>query len=464
MSPMSLRPLKRWLPLVFVLSLLLLCSFQTASANVRLRVLNWNVAFGKGTDGVLNWNRTASWLARMDPDLVGLCEMPPGDIPTLVSLLSQKTGRTWYSHFFAKYAGNWEGNLILSKYPFVSKSGRYLSYQRSVAQATVSVGGKNINFFATHLDHTSSSLRLTQAQEIVSWLGGFPTPRILVGDMNEGNDAPGVRRLLSAYRDSWVDALNAGAARAYPDNPVWMNTRTRRWRIDFDLYAASASALVARGSNIPDTRDLSNTNVAIRLGTTDDKGVRPSDHNLVVTDFEVVTTATSPSPTPTPTPTPKPAATPTPTPTPTPKPTSTQSPTPTLTPAPSGLVIPVLLTQGATDRAIAVHSTLFTREPFRVTSPFNLSADHRTRIILFVAKLDFLASEGVTSVTVRAVDSRGIFYELPVEQVRKVLGQSWLSAVTVRLPEDQSITGDLKVTLAMRGAFTNTVRVGIRAP
>jgi hypothetical protein len=327
-----------------------------------------------------------------------------------------------------------------------------LSYQRSMAQATVSVGGKNINFFATHLDHTSSSLRLTQAQEIVSWMSGFSTPRILVGDMNEGNDAPGVLRLLSANRDSWVDALNQGTARAYPDNPVWMNTRTRRWRIDFVLYAGGASSLLTRGGTIPDTRDLSNTNVVSKLGTLDDKGVRPSDHNLVVADFEVVTTATAPAPTPTPTP--KPTATPTPT----PKPTATP------TPAPSGLVVPVLLVQAATDRALAVHSTLLTREPFLVRSPFNLSADHRTRIMLFASKLDFLSGEGVSSVTVRALDSRGIFYDLPVEQVRKVPGQSWLSAVIVRLPEDQSIKGDLLVTLAMRGAFTNTVRVAIRAP
>jgi hypothetical protein len=113
---------------------------------------------------------------------------------------------------------------------------------------------------------------------------------------------------------------------------------------------------------------------------------------------------------------------------------------------------------------VAIHSTLFTREPFRIVSPFNLSGDHRTRIVLFAAKLDFLAGEGITSVSVRAVDSRGIFYDLPVEQVRKVPGQSWLAAVIVRLPEDQSISGDLRVTLAMRGAFTNTVRVAIRAP
>ena len=111
-----------------------------------------------------------------------------------------------------------------------------------------------------------------------------------------------------------------------------------------------------------------------------------------------------------------------------------------------------------------MHSTLLTREPFLVRSPFNLSTDHRTRVMLFATKLDFLPGEGVTSVTVRGVDSRGIFYDLVVDQVRKVPGFSWLTAVIVRLPDDATINGDLRVTLAMRGAFSNTVRLGIRAP
>lgn len=111
-----------------------------------------------------------------------------------------------------------------------------------------------------------------------------------------------------------------------------------------------------------------------------------------------------------------------------------------------------------------MHSTLLTREPFRVSSPFNLSADHRTRIILFATKLDFLSGEGITSVTVRGVDSRGIFYDLAVEQVRKVPNYSWLTEVVIRLPDDPTINGDVQVTLGMRGSFTNTVRLAIRSP
>ena len=415
---------RRFLPLAVVL-FFLLGSTQSSRANTPLRVLSWNIQFGQGTDGITNYDRIASWLARMNPDVVALCEMPPDKISTLVGLLSQKTGRTWYSHFVPKGPGVGEGNLILSKYSFSSTGSRFLSYTRSVAQVTINVGGRNVNFFATHLDHTSSGLRQVQAGELISWTAGFATPRIVCGDMNAGNDTPEVLKLLNAYRDSWVDAMSHGAAQAYPDNPVWLNTRTRRWRIDFVLYSSDLTNFSTRATNIPDTRDLSNKNVVKTLGTLDDKGVRPSDHNLVVSDFDIVSAA-SPAP-----------ATP--------------------------VVPPALLTQGS-DRAVAMHSTLFTREPFPVRSVLNLSSDRRTRIMLFATNLNLQAGETASSVSARATDSRGIAYDLAVEQVTKVPGFSWLSEVTVKLPDDQSLNGDLLVTLSLRGAVSNAARVGIKLP
>lgn len=418
---MSMRA-RQLFPLCVVF-VVLLCAGSATANTVRLRVLSWNIAFGQGTDGITNYDRIATWLARMSPDVIALCEIPPDKVSTVQNLLTQKTGRVWNSHFVPKSPGTAEGNLILSTYAFASLGSRYLSYNRSIAQATINVGGRSINFFATHLDHTSSSLRLTQAVELIDWTAGFAAPRIVAGDLNAGNDTPEILRLLTSYRDSWVDALNIGSAFAYPDNPVWLNTRTRRWRIDFILYSGDTTTFATRRGEIPDTRDLSNTNVVNKLGTPDDKGVRPSDHNLVVTDFDVLTASTPPPPPPAP---------------------------------------PVLLTQGTTDRAIAMHSTLFTDEPFSVRSPVNLSSDQRTRIMLFATNLDLLAGETTSSVSVRATDSRGISFDLPVEQVNKVPNFTWLSEIVVKLPDDTTITGDLVVTIGLRGAVSNAARVGIR--
>jgi endonuclease/exonuclease/phosphatase family metal-dependent hydrolase len=416
--------LRRGFPLFFVF--IFAFAIQSVNANTPLRVVSWNIQFGQGTDGVTNFDRIAAWLARMNPDVIALCEMPPDKIPTLITSLTQRTGRAWFTHFVPKAPGINEGNLIISSRSLNATGSKYLSYTRSIAQVTINVGGQNINFFATHLDATSSGLRQTEVQELLSWTSGFTGPKIVAGDMNAANDTPEVLSMLNVYRDSWVDALNQGTALAYPDNPVWLNTRTRRWRIDFILYSSDPTIFAARGSNIPDTRDLSNTHVVTLLGTADDKGVRPSDHNLVVADFDVAGAVATPTPTPAP--------------------------------------VPVLLTQSNTDRALAIHSTQFTHEPFFIRSDINLSSDHRTRIMLFAISLDFQAGETASSVSVRATDSRGLAYDLAVEQVAKVPIFPWLSCVIVRLPDDQSIIGDLLVSLGLRGSVSNNVRVAIRAP
>src|SRR5688572_10150184 len=125
-----------------------------AATSVPLRVLSWNIQFGQGTDGITNYDRIATWLARMNPDLIALCEVPPDGIPTLVTALNARTGRVWNSHFVPKYPGCPEGNLVLSTYNFTALGSYYLSYNRSIAHATINIGGRNVNFFATHLDHT----------------------------------------------------------------------------------------------------------------------------------------------------------------------------------------------------------------------------------------------------------------------------------------------------------------------
>ena len=256
-------------------------------ASAQIKVLSWNVSFGQGTDGATDWNRIASYIANFNPDLVALCEMPPADIGTLVSLLSQKSGRTWYSHFVAKWPGyEYEGNLILSKFSFSSTSARYMSYERSVAQATVNIGGRNVNFFATHLDHTSSSLRYQQVTELQNFTSGFSETRIVAGDFNAGPDLSEAIHMAEQYYDSWVNAMNIGTASAYADNPVYMHTRTRRGRIDY-IWLSKNSSSVIKSAQIPDVRDLNNKNVVISLGTADDWGVRPSDHNPTIAIIEL---------------------------------------------------------------------------------------------------------------------------------------------------------------------------------
>lgn len=256
-----------------------------------IKVLDWNIQFGKGTDNVYNLDRTATYIANMGPHIVTLCEVErrSGDdqAQRLADLLRQKTGVTWYFHFTPKYQGIAEGNLILSRFPLSNTASLFLSYQRSVAKASVTVNGALINIFATHLDPDSASRRTQEITELRNWASGFTGAAIVAGDFNAWPGAGEITGMTSWCYDGWVEAVSASSATAYPDNPVDpVNTRTRRARIDYVFHTQGATSLFLRSAQVPDIRDLTKTPVEL-LGTADDRGVRPSDHNMSIMTFEV---------------------------------------------------------------------------------------------------------------------------------------------------------------------------------
>jgi len=429
---------------IFALVFFPLPSSQCAAppaGTVSLKVMTWNIQFGEGTDAITNYDRTAATIAAVNPDVVGLCEVPSDSASVLQTLLSQKTGRTWFTHFVPKYNGTDEGNLILSWRSFASTNSMFLSASRSVAQVTINIGGQNVNFFATHLDDQASSNRVVEVGELKSWAANFAEPRVISGDFNGGPDTSEALAMTESYSDSWSENMSLGTATAYPDNPVGTQTRTRRGRIDYIFHSSANSFLVPRAARIPDTRDLNNPKVVIRLGTPDDAGVRPSDHNFVVAEFDLNISGVQPTPTPTPTP---------------PPPTPTPTPIPTPTP-----LVPHLLTDPVTGRALALESTIFTRDPFPMASPLNLGSDKRTRVILFCTNVVLFPGETSAAVTARGVSPLGVNYDLPVEYVGQSSELSWLAYVIVRLPDDPSLSGSFNVNIVLHGLGSNSVTVAL---
>jgi len=246
-----------------------------------LRVVQWNVFYeGLGTDGIRDRARQAATLAALHPDVVTLNELTAAAALDYAARLERATGVHWYHHHMSG-AGRLWGNAILSRYPIVAASGyRYTAgASRSIAQAALDVAGATINVFATHLDsgdHARS--RAAQAQELLAFVEGFPAPRIFAGDLNARPDWAEIRPLSADYDDLWMSAVHRGTARSYPANPPHRYTRTRGGRLDY-IYASRDVA--AHECEVPDLRDLTNTNVTTFVKTTDDDGVRPSDHNLV---------------------------------------------------------------------------------------------------------------------------------------------------------------------------------------
>jgi hypothetical protein len=135
---------------------------------------------------------------------------------------------------------------------------------------------------------------------------------------------------------------------------------------------------------------------------------------------------------------------------------------PNFTITPNSLAAPTLLTEENTNRAIALDSVTFIRDPFPLTTVNNFSLDQRTRITLFALGLELLPGEDISVVTAQAEDAGQRIYPLKVEYVGKVPGFDWLTQVVIRLPDDFLNAGNFLVSVNLRGAVSNKVVIGIR--
>jgi PKD repeat protein len=257
------------------------------ASQTELRVVEANISYGgDGTDNIIDLNRTTDWLLKLNPDVASLVETIGGynDPALITGLMKQKTGLTWYSYYVPKYSGCEEGVMVLSKWPIVSSAPLYMSYQMPVAEATINVNGKLISFFSTHFQWpgTASAERQVEANQLVAFASKFAQPRIIAGDLNAQVYTPEVETVLQQYYGAWDEAVSKGLATSYPDNPPSTLTRTRRSRIDHIFYSKSASGVSVTEAEVPDQRAPNTAAlVVVKIGTTDDKGVRPSDHNFI---------------------------------------------------------------------------------------------------------------------------------------------------------------------------------------
>ncbi|MEX1126980.1 MAG: endonuclease/exonuclease/phosphatase family protein [Vicinamibacterales bacterium] len=260
----------------------------TTSGGVKLRVLEWNIHHGVGTDGVYNIDRLATWMAKMNPDVVLLNEVEKHvswwgneDQPArFKSMLEAKTGRRWYAHFsqeFGQWSSPGKGHLMLSTYPFESTNhvnitaSSGLKGAGAASQAAVMVNNRNINFIVSHLDPYDQDMRLRQARDVINWAAGYAENRILSGDMNAWPDQSSIAEFNKTYTDTWTAAVNLGTATGV--SGITPFGATKKGRIDYIFLSKGASGMAVLESKVYDTRDGS--------------GIMPSDHRPVLTTFEV---------------------------------------------------------------------------------------------------------------------------------------------------------------------------------
>jgi hypothetical protein len=124
---------------------------------------------------------------------------------------------------------------------------------------------------------------------------------------------------------------------------------------------------------------------------------------------------------------------------------------------------PVLLTRTDNLRAAALDSVSLMREPFTVMSTSNLDrSDPRTRLTLFAYYLELKNGEAWSAITAQAQDSHNAVYDLPIETIKDVPDYTWIKQVTVKLPEELKGSGDVSVSISLRGVASNSALINIQ--
>ncbi|HEX8131481.1 MAG TPA: M64 family metallopeptidase [Pyrinomonadaceae bacterium] len=137
------------------------------------------------------------------------------------------------------------------------------------------------------------------------------------------------------------------------------------------------------------------------------------------------------------------------------------TPTPTPTPYPPGQS-PVLLTDGDTQRAIALDTVTWLSGPFTLFTLHNFSADQRTRISLFVYNAELLPGESHTAFTAQAEDSQQRTFPLAVEYAAKAPGLDGVTQLVVKLPDELASAGEVLISVSLRGTSSNKASISIR--
>jgi endonuclease/exonuclease/phosphatase family metal-dependent hydrolase len=240
-----------------------------------IKVLHWNIAQGHDPTGEANIDRIAGFIASKRPDVVSLNEAmkyssTSSHCQQIADRLRALTGQTWRYHWVQKWgAATGEGEAIMTRLDIDATDDYLLSVQRSVAMLRVNVNGRNVSLFSTHLDHQSSSTRLTQVRQLVSWASGQPEQRIVAGDFNSWPGTTEINEMARTYNDGWAVARSAGTAYSFSGNP---DGNTRNSRIDYVWSSRGATALRVVRAEV--------------FNASDSQG-RMSDHNPLMVTYQV---------------------------------------------------------------------------------------------------------------------------------------------------------------------------------
>jgi endonuclease/exonuclease/phosphatase family metal-dependent hydrolase len=208
--------MRDWLFLLTAAMLLVTNACSTAeksTANLRLRVMTYNIHHAEGTDGKVDLARIAKLITDNKVDLVALQEVDRGTARTSrIDMPAELSRLTGMSNAFGPnldFQGGQYGNAILSRFPILSLTNHPLpkiapGEQRGLLETTIQTDDGPVTFCSVHLDHRRPEEdRLAGVQAIRSILQAAVLPILIAGDFNARPESQTFARMSAEFRDSW---------------------------------------------------------------------------------------------------------------------------------------------------------------------------------------------------------------------------------------------------------------------
>lgn len=218
--------------------------------NTTLRVLTFNIKHGATMNGDFDLDVIAGVIRDAEPDLVALQEV---DLRTrrargldLATELAQRTKLLPAFGAAMPYDGGEYGVAILSRFTYTRTRRIALPFTgdnepRVALEALFELpDGEPLRFVSTHLDSSSASDRLAQAEHLNEQFGESETPTVLAGDFN----APPDSKTMAALTSNWIAACG-------PDPPPTFPSDAPRIKIDYVLFRPAARWEVGETRVIP---------------------------------------------------------------------------------------------------------------------------------------------------------------------------------------------------------------------
>ncbi len=172
-----------------------------------IKVVSYNIHFGTTRNLKPGISQITTFLSSLNSDIICLQEVDNSSARSLFlnhpQILQEKLSMEIYYYEGDDVALGKTGNLILSKYPILSKESIKLpsqKYMRIAQKVTLDTPMGNVQVINTHLG-LSKKIRKQQIDTIVNWISDDSIPTIIAGDFNTDNPEE-LDKLLSQFNDT----------------------------------------------------------------------------------------------------------------------------------------------------------------------------------------------------------------------------------------------------------------------